>query len=136
MSVSQIAKKGCILVFDKFCCKIYNAEKKLVAYAPLVDDLYRMNVSLESTQSALVAMDKQLWHRRMGHTCDANLAKLKSAADGIEYKNCDSEKCIVCIQGKHTRASFSESDNRASNVLDLVHSDVAFMPKNSNQRFG
>lgn len=45
MSVSQIAKNDCTLTFDKFSCKIYNANRDLIATAPLVDELH---ISFES----------------------------------------------------------------------------------------
>lgn len=131
LSVSQMAKHGCTVVFDSECCKVFNAKWDLIAKAPLVDDLYRLKCSMDRTPTAMIAVDKQLWHRRMGHSCDTNLEKVKSAVTGIEYTNGSSEACVTCVQGKQTRASFNESQNRASGVLDLVHSDVAFMPSNS-----
>lgn len=126
-----MAKHGCTVVFDSECCKVFNAKWDLIAKAPLVDDLYRLKCSMDRTPTAMIAVDKQLWHRRMGHSCDTNLEKVKSAVTGIEYTNGSSEACVTCVQGKQTRASFNESQNRASGVLDLVHRDVAFMPSNS-----
>lgn len=133
MSVSQMAKRGNTLVFDKECCKIFDCDKNLIAKAPLIDDLYKLTCLPERNATALVAIDKQLWHRRLGHSCDANLIKVKNAVIGIDFTNNNDEKCVICVKGKQTRESFNNSTNRAAGVLDVVHSDVAFVP---NKSFG
>lgn len=79
-----------------------------------------------------MATEKSMWHRRLGHTCDANLKKIRTAVIGVEFaEGSDGNKCEICVKGKLTRASFEASDNRATSVLELVHSDVAFMPTRS-----
>lgn len=132
MSVSQMAKRGNTLVFDNIGCKIYDSTKNLIATAPLIDDLYKLNCTTQRTSTALVATNKQLWHRRLGHSCDANLIKVKSAVNGIEFSESDKGvKCEVCIKGKQTRTPFGESENRATGLLDLIHNDVGFSSKTS-----
>lgn len=131
MSVSQMAKNGNTLVFDNVSCRIFDNEKNLIATAPLVDDLYRLNCATNQPNTAFVALSKTLWHRRLGHSCDANLHKWRKAAIGVDFASEAKDKCTICIQGKQTRSTFSESESRASSVLEIVHSDVAFMPTNS-----
>lgn len=125
MSVSQMAKHGKTLVFDKDSCRIFDENSDLIATAPLVEDLYRLNCALKPSAKAFVATnDKNLWHRRMGHACDDNLNKMLKSVDGVDFPNGRIEKCEVCVQGKQTRSSFKDVGNRATEVLQLIHSDV------------
>lgn len=120
-----MAKLGKTLVFDKTSCKIFDENKELMATAPLVDDLYKLDCSMDRTETALTAkVDQNLWHRRMGHPCDENLNKIKNAVNGVVFSDSASGKCVVCVQGKQSRASFKESENRASDYLQIVHTDV------------
>ena len=48
-------------------------------------------------------MDQQLWHGRMGHSCQANLNKVKQSVTGIDFIDSGTKECVVCIQGKQTR---------------------------------
>lgn len=131
MSVSQVAKHGNTLIFDKECCKIFDEKKNLIATASLVNDLYKLSCSTEQTASTLIAADKNVWHCRLGHVSDANLDKVKSMVNGIDFKNGIKKKCVICVQGKQTRSSFGTGENHAKGLLDLIHSDIAFMLKSS-----
>lgn len=125
MSVSQMAKRGKTLVFDSQSCRIFDENAELMATAPLVNDLYSLNSATDRTATAFaVTTDANLWHRRMGHACRINLGKIKSAVTGVNLKNCEIEQCVVCAQGKQTRASFKERGSRATAILELIHTDV------------
>lgn len=133
LSVSQMTLKGNKIVFEGKSCKIFDRNSEQIATASLVDGLYRLNCEIlidepmrkRKTEKALiVCKNRELWHRRLGHICDANLNNVKDAADGINFSSKKCEKCIVCVKGKQTRASFNSIGHRAENILDLVHSDV------------
>lgn len=64
ISVSAMTKKGNTLIFDDKCCKIFNAPKELIATAPLIDNLYKLSCTTERPATALVAVNRDLWHRR------------------------------------------------------------------------
>lgn len=60
-----------------------------------------------------------LMHRRLGHASFNNMFFVK------EFGQKDKElKCITCIKGKQTKLPFRDSDNRASRILEMIHSDV------------
>ena len=66
----------------------------------------------------------KLWHMRLGHIGVKRLNQL--VRNGLipdltieSYPTCES-----CIQGKMTKAPFSGVGHRATNLLELVHSDV------------
>lgn len=69
--------------------------------------------------------DFALWHRRLGHISRENLIAVKNSSKGLEnVKNITDKKCIVCVKGKQTRLPFPKSGHRASELLELIHSDV------------
>lgn len=125
MSVSKMADHGNTLVFDKSSCRIFDENFDLLTTAKRVDDLYQLNGTLNSNASAFVAsVDANLWHRRMGHACEKNLRKINSSVDGMNFSGDAIDQCIVCAQGKQTRASFKEKGTRATEILQLIHTDV------------
>ena len=68
--------------------------------------------------------DAYLWHYRLGHINKNRINRL--AQEGILYIN-DYELlpiCEFCLFGKMTKSLFTEKDERASEVLDLIYSDV------------
>lgn len=101
MSVSQFAKRGKTLVFDKQSCRIFDENSNLMATVSLVNNLCRLNCGSDRTASALaVTTDINLWHRRMAHTCENNLKKIKSSVTGVEFSGGVVDQCVVCSQGK------------------------------------
>lgn len=129
LSVRQMTKNGNKVVFENDDCKIFNNERKLIATADAVNDLYRLNCSQindpNKCETAMTATsDSSLWHRRLGHICNENLNKVQRASIGVKFTSNSNQKCIVCVQGKQSRAPFNEIGKRAENLLDLIHSDV------------
>lgn len=86
-----------------------------------MNDLYKLSCSTDRTDTALVAVNRQLWHRRLGHSCETKMNKVKSAVSGVEFTGTTK---VICIKGKQSRAPFGNSDNRAAALLDLMLSDV------------
>lgn len=64
-----------------------------------------------------------LWHRRMGHVGLNSLNQLRNVA---MCRFCCKKMCtcIVCLKGKQSRGAFKNVGSRASQILELVHSDV------------
>lgn len=125
MSVSAMAKHGNTLVFDKNCCRIFDEKSNLMATAPLVDDLYRLNSNVSREATAFAAtISSDLWHRRMGHACATNLKRIKSSVIGMDFSNDFTDQCIVCMKGKQTRESFKHVGTRALEILQIIHTDV------------
>ena len=68
--------------------------------------------------------DAYLWHCRLGHINKSRINKL--AQEGIlNINDCESlPTCESCLPEKITKSSFTEKDERTSEVLGLIHSDV------------
>lgn len=126
LSVRQMTLKGNRVIFEGDICQIFNERGELIATAKAFDNLYKLHcvVNVNKDENALIASN-EIWHRRLGHICDNNLKKVMVAANGIR---CDDSttmnKCVVCIKGKQTRASFKEPGHRAKGLLEVIHSDV------------
>lgn len=128
LSVRQMTLKGNKVIFENDKCQIFNKSGELLATAKAFDNLYKLHcdVNVNKSERALtVADDSKLRHRRLAHICDNNLKKVMVATDGMLCKGVNMNvKCVVCIKGKQTRASFNEPGHRANGLLDIVHSDV------------
>ena len=74
-----------------------------------------------------------LWHCRLGHIGVKRMKKLH--ADGIleslDYESLDD--CEPCHMGKMTKAPFSGTMERATELLEIIHTDV-FGPMNIEAR--
>lgn len=80
-----------------------------------------MNADVDSAK-----VTQQVWHRRLAHLNHRSMELMrKGMVTGISYDNSVVEKCVACVEGKQTRSSFPKaSSNRATEVLELVHSDL------------
>lgn len=117
LSVSQMAKNGCVIIFDINGCRIYK-EKILIASGDLKNDMFQFKIKATETAYAIKSDDSVLWHRRLAH---ANFDIIKSTIKLQVQRNL---KCVVCAQGKHSRSAFKEIGTRATKLLERVHSDV------------
>ena len=69
-------------------------------------------------------MDAYLWHYRLGHIDKNRMNRLdqEKILDKDNYESLPT--CKSCLLGKMTKSPFTEKGERASNVLDLIHTDV------------
>ena len=130
LSVSKITKAGKIMKFVSSECAILDGNQRIVATARLLGSLYHLNVidGREVVNTAVTVSNEVLWHRRYGHVGFRNLEILAAnqMVDGFDYqKSSDSKFCEPCIEGKHHRSAFpSTGGKRATEILELIHSDV------------
>ena len=65
-----------------------------------------------------------LWHCRLGHIGVMRMKKLH--ADGLleslDYESLDA--CEPCLMGKMTKTPFSGTMERATDLLEIIHTDV------------
>jgi hypothetical protein len=66
----------------------------------------------------------ELWHVRMAHLHHGALRILREIVTRVPEFTEHQELCKGCALGKYTKTAFPSSDNRASSILDLIHSDV------------
>ena len=97
------------------------------------EQLFKINFSSliipESTDAALSLTDNNaaLWHRRLAHIRRTSISRVNALVNGIDltsnYQHEDD--CKGCLEGKAVQSNFPHSTNRASELLELVHTDIA-----------
>eukprot|EP00253_Pinus_taeda_P033059 PITA_33059 len=67
-----------------------------------------------------------LTFQRMGHMYHGALRTLREITTGVPDFSIDHfDTCRGCAMGKFSKSPFPSSDNRATRMLDLIHSDVS-----------
>ena len=133
LSVSKATELGKTTRFGEASCQILDANRKLIAVATRIGDLYYLNCRTDHQQfntaeSKSWETKEDIWHRHFGHLGVRNLQKLAKhkLVDGFNY---DASKeisfCESCVEGKHHRCQFPISrGKRSDEPFGLVHSDV------------
>ena len=130
LSVSKITKAGKVIKFASSECVILDGNQRIIATASLIGSLYQLNVvdGKEIVSAAVTESNEVLWHRRYGHVGFKTLEILAAnqMVDGFDYQKSRDEKfCEPCIDGKHHKSAFpSAGGRRATEILELVHTDV------------
>ena len=85
------------------------------------------NVQLVST----LPLDLTLWHRRLGHLNHDSIKRMLShnLATGLTLNSSAKPDpiCEPCLAGKMHANPFPSSDNQATEVLELIHSDLHYI---------
>ena len=72
----------------------------------------------------IMIVQTYLWHCRLGHIGVKRMKKLH--ADGLlkslDYESVDA--CEPCLMGKMTKTPFSGTVERATDLLEIIHTDV------------
>lgn len=128
LSVNQIVQRGHTVTFTKEGVQVVNPKGDLIATGSRKRDLFKLDL-LESSKALACASNDSadLWHRRLGHINYDSLQRMKRGlVSGIEYVEPpkSNDKCRICAIGKQTRLPFSKSGSRASDLLEVVHSDI------------
>ena len=65
-----------------------------------------------------------LWHCRLGHIGVKRMKKLHKdrLLESLDYESFDT--CEPCLMGKMTKTPFSRTMERATNLLEIIHTDV------------
>lgn len=139
LSVSKMVKKGYAVTFAKNGCTVYkqmgfSVSGEAIVTASEYGGLYKVDVVQEKAYfTGKNDSEHQLWHRRLGHLNNASMNLLKNGmANGISFSSTKINECVVCALGKQNRQPFKNSDSRADQKLQLVHTDICgAMPRES-----
>ncbi|GJX85343.1 putative RNA-directed DNA polymerase [Tanacetum coccineum] len=114
----SISKNG-VHYFDAIACNgIYEID--MHDLVPNVNSIY--NVSNKRVKHNLDST--YLWHCRLAHINKKRIKQLQQ--DGL-LKSTDDEsfdKCESCLSGKMTKKPFPHSNERAKDLLGIIHTDV------------
>ena len=128
-----------ISIKEKFCNIILNDVTILIGQLNNGISLLSIPVNMVQSISKCPRIsdvsDVYLWHCRLGHINKNRINRL--AQEGIlEVSDCELlSTCESYLLAKMTKSSFTEKDERATELLSLVHSDVCG-PMSSSARGG
>ena len=102
-------------------------------HAPLVSGLFLLNLDssdthVHSIEAKRCRVDNDsatyLWHCRIGHIGVKRMKKLHSDGllESLDYESLGT--CVPCLMGKMTKALFSGTMERGTDLLEIIHTDV------------
>ena len=112
------------------CCSVY-MNKTFYDHTPNVNGLLNLDRSdthIHNIEAKRCKVNNDsatyLWHCRLGHIGVKRMKKLH--ADGLleslDYESFDT--CKPCLMGKMTKTPFSGTMERATDLLEIIHTDV------------
>jgi hypothetical protein len=126
LSVSKIVEKGNKIIFSESGVEVFNPRGDLIANGVHENGLFKLSQYKSKSQNCYSIKETyNLWHNRMGHLNERSLKQLKDGlASGIKFSDKKEDDCKICPIGKQSRLKFNKFGSRASNILDVVHSDL------------
>ena len=112
------------------CCSVY-MNKTLYGYTPNENgslDLDHSDTHIHNIDAERCKVDNDsvayLWHCRLGHINVKRMKKLHKDGflESLGYESFDA--CEPCLLGKMTKTPFSGTVKRASDLLEIIHTDV------------
>jgi DNA-dependent RNA polymerase auxiliary subunit epsilon len=89
--------------------------------------LYYLNSAISSSMSKQDSKSKSLkdWHEILGHCNLKDILALENVVEGMKIIGKKEFDCGTCVEGKMTQHRNRKADRKASNILELVHCDLA-----------
>ena len=111
------------------CCSVY-MNKTFYGHTPNEDgllDLDRRDTHFYSIEARCKVNNDSatyLWHCHLGHIGVKRMKKLHTDGilESLDYESLDA--CEPCLMGKITKTTFSGTMERATNLLEIIHTDV------------
>jgi len=127
LSVSAVVSKGFRIEFSDENADIFDKKGSIVLRAAKKDKMYVVETAQPHEAKLANSAKAGTWHKRYGHLnyrdlkllCDQNLVTgldLPKSFHPIQCKHCNNAK-IHCLP-------FQQSDSRARNILELIHTDI------------
>ncbi|KAJ9536773.1 hypothetical protein OSB04_un000077 [Centaurea solstitialis] len=119
--------------YYKYDYKMISVFKENIFYfkATPVNGLYTVNLRDNSSEiyhiskrSKDIEDQTYLWHCRLGHINKKRVELLLKGGflGNFDYKSFDN--CESCLSGKMTKQPFNNENERATDLLDIIHTDV------------
>lgn len=96
----------------------------------LADGLFLLNVAseiLNENVSSYVYLTESIdiWHGRLGYVSYTSIKRLRNMNLIPIYNQHDATKCEICVEAKYAKTSFKSVEHRTSELLELIHTDLA-----------
>jgi hypothetical protein len=110
---------------------VISKNNMLVACASIVNGLYVLNLDDSPIYNISAKRSRPndlsptyIWHCRLGHISEKRMKKLHNDGLLTSFDSESYETCEACLIGKMTKIPFSGFPERASDLLELMHTDV------------
>jgi hypothetical protein len=130
LSPSCFMKDGYSFASENNGCVIFK-DNMFVASASIVNGLFVLN--LDDSPICNISAKRSrpndlshtyIWHCRLGHISEKRMKKLHNVGLLTSFDFESYETCEACLLGKMTKMPFSGFLKRASDLLELIHTDV------------
>lgn len=89
------------------------------------DSLYKLSTHPIQALAHDSTSSSELWHKRFGHLNFKTLSSMEKVVVGLPKLNQNHEGvCKRCALGKNVKSTFHGSENRAKDILELIHFDL------------
>src|SRR5215216_791313 len=112
-------------------CSIYMSNI-FYGNAPEMNGLFLLNLdssdthvhNIDAKRTKLNDNSTYMWHCRLGHIGVKRMKKLHSNGllESLDFESL--ERCDACLMGKMTKTPFSRIMERATDLLEIIHTDV------------
>ena len=130
VSPSCLMKDGYSFASENNGCVI-SKNNMFVALASIKNGLFILNLddspicNISAKRSRLADFNPTyMWHCRLGHISEKRMKKLHSDGLLTSFDFESYETCEACLLGKMTKTPFTGFPERASDLLELIHTDV------------
>ncbi|KAH9781145.1 retrovirus-related pol polyprotein from transposon RE1 [Citrus sinensis] len=125
ISVSQLIRDvNCFIQFYNQLCVIQDRiTRTLIGVGEQREGLYYFqDIGSAAALSSVANRACDLWHRRLGH----HSSKVVQLLPFIDSASClpSFQNCDVCFRAKQCRDKFVLSNNKASDIFELIHCDL------------
>ena len=132
ISGSCLMRDGYSFKSENNGCSIYMSNI-FYGHAPLKSGLFLLNLDSSATHIHSVETKRcrvnndsatYLWHCRLGHIGVKRMKKLHTDGllESLDYESLGT--CEPCLMGKMTKTPFSGTMERATDLLEIIHTDV------------
>ena len=128
LSVGQLLERGFRVIFESNHCLIKDSEGEDVFKVRMKGKSFALD-PLEKEQAMFSATTNttEIWHRRLGHYHHAAILKMQKEelVQGLPQLESQLPACKACQYGKQVRLPFKHATWRATEKLQLIHTDLA-----------
>lgn len=124
LSVSRLTNDlNCVVTFFRDFCLVQDLNaKSLIDMGKYNGGLYKMDSTGEEDKALMMKLDMEVWHKRLGHTLESKLSKVKFVRNYVN--NLNNRVFDSCVRGKHTMLYFLSSFLKTNACFDLIHCDI------------
>ena len=125
LSISQMAKKGNRIVFDKNGCTVFDELGQRLASVNDEGGVYKIRSDTCYAAQEVPEQSALMWHRRLGHMNAQTMIKMKKAVSGLNFSDLAGVKdCKTCSEAKQHVLPFQSSSSSTTRILELLHTDL------------